>query len=208
MNYIYDIVLNFNRYYYNFFEWNKKDTIINIKKIPLFKVSDRIFNILKYHNANIDNSFINMIKDNTLAYSKSKLDYAFLVSSGKEAIGVLLNETGNVIKRSSLLLDEEEEVLDESHDLEITDIKINKYSKNKILNINRYQKEKKEYLLKYINKENNLINLKYIYYDYYEKEEDSIDIIKNNLINEINNNWNNKLDKLYNTIKMFKKTAQ
>ena len=27
MNFIYDIVLNFNKNYYNFFEWNKKDSI-------------------------------------------------------------------------------------------------------------------------------------------------------------------------------------
>ena len=34
MNFIYDIVLNFNKDYYDFFEWNKKDSVINIKKIP------------------------------------------------------------------------------------------------------------------------------------------------------------------------------
>ena len=28
MNYIYDIVLNFNKEYYNFFEWNKRDNIV------------------------------------------------------------------------------------------------------------------------------------------------------------------------------------
>ena len=32
MNFIYDIVLNFNKNYYNFFEWNKKDNIISVKK--------------------------------------------------------------------------------------------------------------------------------------------------------------------------------
>ena len=28
MNYIYDIVLNFNKEYYNFFEWNKRENTI------------------------------------------------------------------------------------------------------------------------------------------------------------------------------------
>ena len=40
MNYIYDIVLNFNKEYYSFYEWNRKDNIINVKKIPLFLVDN------------------------------------------------------------------------------------------------------------------------------------------------------------------------
>ena len=46
MNFIYDIVLNFNKDYYDFFEWNKKDNIISIKKIPLFFVKNDIFKIM------------------------------------------------------------------------------------------------------------------------------------------------------------------
>ena len=37
MEYVYDIVLNFMDKYYDYYEWKKKDRIINIKKIPLFK---------------------------------------------------------------------------------------------------------------------------------------------------------------------------
>ena len=48
MNYIYDIVLNFNKEYYSFYEWNRKDNIINVKKIPLFLVDNECFNIMKY----------------------------------------------------------------------------------------------------------------------------------------------------------------
>ena len=43
MNYIYDIVLNFNKEYYNFFEWNKRDNIVNVKKIPLIFVYNDTF---------------------------------------------------------------------------------------------------------------------------------------------------------------------
>ena len=40
MNYIYDIVLNFQDNYYNFFEWKNGDVIRNIPKISLYRVSD------------------------------------------------------------------------------------------------------------------------------------------------------------------------
>ena len=43
MNYIYDIVLNFNKEYYNFFEWNKRDNIVNVKKIPLYVMAITIY---------------------------------------------------------------------------------------------------------------------------------------------------------------------
>ena len=103
------------------------------------------------------------------------------------------------------MLDEEEEVLNETSNDSIYNIEIIKSSRNKISFVNRAQKEKKNFLIKYINKENNLTNLKYLYYDYFEKEDDNINNIKKSLINEIKYNWNNKLDNLYETVKIFKK---
>ena len=103
MNYIYDIVLNFNKDYFCFYEWNKKDNIINIKKIPLFVVDDNTFNIMKYDKVVVDSNFIELIKDKTYTYSKNKVSNSTLLSNGKEVIGVLFDNSGNLIKRSSLL---------------------------------------------------------------------------------------------------------
>ena len=79
--------------------------------------------------------------------------------------------------------------------------------KRRIFNINRLEKEKKDFLIRYISKENSLINLKYLYYDYFEKEEQDIDIIKKTLIKEIKYNWNKKFQEFYNTVKMFNKIS-
>ena len=40
MIYIYDIALNFQKNYYQFFEWNRHDKIKNFSKIPIYRVSD------------------------------------------------------------------------------------------------------------------------------------------------------------------------
>lgn len=205
MNYIYDIVLNFNKEYYNFFEWNKKDNIVNIKKIPLFLVNNDTFKIFKYDNIKVSDNFINLIKDKTYTYSRTKIGNASLISNGKEVIGVLFSDKGDLIKRSSLLLDEEDEVLNECINNTIYNIKIVNIKKNRVSLINRSQREKKNFLIKYINKENNLTNLKYLYYDYFEQEDDNFINIKKSLIKEIKDNWNSKLDKFYETVKMFKK---
>ena len=201
---MYDIVLNFNKDYFNFYEWKKNDNIINIKKIPLLVTDYKTFNMLKYDSVKVDTSFINKIKDKAYTYSKNKvINNALLVSNTKEVIGVLFDNDGNLVKRSSLLIDEEEEVLEEIDDYELFKIPIISSKKKKRVDINRIEREKKLFLNNYIEKENNIINLKYLYYDYFEKEEDNILIIKKNLLSKINGNWNNKINSLYTTIKMF-----
>ena len=190
MNYIYDIVLNFNKKYYSFYEWNRKDNIINVKKIPLFLVDNECFNI---------------IRDKTYTYTRSKLGPSLLISNEKEVIAIMFNENGNLIKRSSLTLDEEEEVLDEIVNNEIYNIPIIKHTKVNNDNVTRSIREKRDFLLKYISNEKNDINLKYLYYDYFEKDEDNIKDIKDKLIKEIKNNWNKRLNKFYDTAIIFSK---
>ena len=86
MNYIYDIVLNFNKEYYNFFEWNKRDNIVNVKKIPLFLVNNDTFKMFKYDNVTVSSDFINLIKDKTYTYSRIKIGNTSLITNGKEVI--------------------------------------------------------------------------------------------------------------------------
>ena len=205
MNYIYDIVLNFNKDYFCFYEWNKKDNIINIKKIPFFVVDNNTFNMMKYDKVVVDSSFIELIKEKTYTYSKNKIGSACLISNCKEVIGVLFDNKGNLVKRSSLLIDEEEEVLDEIVNDDIYNINIVSSKKIKREDINRIEREKKLFLNNYIKRENNIINLKYLYYDYFEKEEDDISLIKKKLLDNVNSKWSDKLNSFYETVKIFNK---
>lgn len=205
MNYIYDIVLNFNKDYFCFYEWNKKDNIINIKKIPFFVVDNNTFNMMKYDKVVVDSSFIELIKEKTYTYSKNKIGSACLISNCKEVIGVLFDNKGNLVKRSSLLIDEEEEVLDEIVNDDIYNINIVSSKKIKREDLNRIEREKKLFLNNYIKRENNIINLKYLYYDYFEKEEDDISLIKKKLLDNINSKWSDKLNSFYETVKIFNK---
>ncbi len=207
MNYIYDIVLNFNRDYFNFFEWSRKDCIINIKKIPLFLIDDSSLDILKYDNVVVSEDFISLIRDKTYTYTRNKIGIACLVSNGREVIGVLFNERGCLLKRSSLTLDEEEEVLEEVCSCKSYKIDIVKDTKLKRDDVLRSVREKKSFLIKYINSEKNIINLRYLYYDYFEKDEEDIKIIRNSLIKEIKNNWNKRFNSFYDTVKIFSKIS-
>lgn len=169
MKYAYDIVLNFNFDYYDFYEWNKTDKIINIKKIPLYRVSKDDYNSIKYNDVVIDN----------------KIEDIFLITNTLEVMGVML-KNGRVIKKSSLLLDEEDEILDSMGDIKITEIIFkNNIYKERII-VSRNNIEKKKYIdtfFKNINKNNDEYLLRYIYYDLFNCE-DSIDNIYNTLLNK------------------------
>jgi len=107
MIYIYDIVLNFNKDYFEFFQWKKGDKVINVKKIPAFKISDKDMMILKYNLVQVGHNFLDKIYDLTLFYNKNNnYKYMCLVSNGNESLGLLFDRNGNLLKRSSLIFDE------------------------------------------------------------------------------------------------------
>ena len=200
MNYIYDIVLNFHNNYYNFFEWNRMDKIKNVYKISIYHVKDKDLFDLKYNQIVVSDKLIKKIKEDNPKHKK----ILCLVSNTKTTIGLLFNEDGTLIKRSSLLFEEETEVNLIAKTLPITHIE---YKKNKYIkqnNILRIEKEKKENLKKFIKELKDKSTLKYLYYEYYNKECNNINIIKTNLIKELDTEWNNRKNSLYQIINLIK----
>ena len=70
MSYIYDILLNFNTKYYDFFEWNKNDEITHIKKIPIFKTTSEDFLKIKLNTVKFSENLLNLIENKTEIFKK------------------------------------------------------------------------------------------------------------------------------------------
>lgn len=181
MEYIYDIVLNFHKQYYEFYEWKTTDKIINIKKIPIYKVTTKDYLNLKNEDTTIDRS------------SLPKSNKMFLVASDVEVLGLLLDPSGNVIKKSSLIFEELDDILEDKASFRQIKIeyKINKH--NQVSFLSRASKEKRSYIENYLNSLDLSIDeyiLKYLYYDIYNEEEENVKIIYNKLldlsINDLN----------------------
>lgn len=200
MNYIYDIVLNFQDNYYNFFEWNKEDKIRNVPKILLYKVSDKDIQILKNNKVKVSQKFIELIKNN-----KKNSKNICLVSNGKIALGLLFASDGTLLKRSSLIFEEEEEVIEAIKELEQTNIEYIKNIYIKPQNKLRAEKEKKAKLIEYIKKTTDILTLKYLYYEYYEKEINNPEKIKPALLKELSKDWTIKQNNLYNVVNLLTK---
>ena len=101
MNYMYDILLNFNPQLFEVFEWDINDTITHIRKIPLFKVSNITLHDFINNKIILSDSFLKTIYQKTEYYEKGKikkLDCAFLITDGKLVIAV---ESGKCINYCS-----------------------------------------------------------------------------------------------------------
>ena len=61
------------------------------------------------------------------------------------------------------------------------------------------------YYLNNLNETTDSITIKYLYYEYYEKENDNPNYNKKELLNTLKQEWNNKLDRLYQLVLLLNK---
>lgn len=188
MDYVYDIVLNFQKEYYEFYEWKSSDKIVNIKKIPIYKIKTKDYLNIKNNETTIDKNTIP--KENKM----------FLLTSGFEIIGVLINSNGKIIKKSSLIFEESDDILKDKDEIKYINIKYHIDRINRIVYQSRITKEKLNYLKDYLQKVDKTKDeylIKYIYFEVFNVEEKNTDNAYNKLIELSRNDVN----RLYNAIK-------
>lgn len=208
MNYIYDILVNLNDVAYDFYDWNGKDNIEHIRKIPLFKVKSQMLKELKKDDIILDHMIMDKIKDRTEIFSEDTVEYAqfaSLFSDGLEVIALEFNPQGKVIGRSRLLVDEESEVIEVVN--RINESKIN-YQILKQNFINNFKTRQETEILSYINKElkqienQDLEKIKYLYYECFNEKEDNPEVIMKKMKSELKKNWNKVYPRIYNFFKL------
>ena len=165
MDYIYDIILNFQDKYYEFYEWYPHDKIINVKKIPIYKIPTNDYLNIKKNIAIIDR--------NTLP----KTSKIFLLTNGVEVMGILLDNYGKTVKISSLLFDEADDILKDKDSIKQINIKYRILKRRHLKLISRPNQEKQNYIkhyLKHLDIKKDEYLIKYLYYDIYGTEEENI----------------------------------
>lgn len=208
MNYVYDIVVNFNKDFFDSFEWNRKDNIINIRKTVLFLVDDQCYYDFKVNNVLVCKDFVNKIYNKTECFTSKNvklLNYVCLITNGLECIAIKLNKNGNIIEKSSLLVDEEFDILDSLNDMNIFDIKY------KILNVKNnfsFMTRREKDIENFINfKLSNLSKkdfnkLKYLYFECFNSYINDYSMCLSKIISELKNNFDVLSPKIYNFFKL------
>lgn len=208
MNYIYDVVLNFNDYkdVYDFYEWRKEDNLFYVEKIPIFVVNTFQMEEILFSRIRISNKLLESVRDKTIL-EKGVLDYCFLVTNRERVIGLRFNSSGELIESSYLLLDEEEAVMEEVNGFNMDYLEyeiIDKCDNNVFLT--RKDKFIRNYLLEEIDnlyKNRSYDEINYLYYEIYN-DNCSINNKYKVLINDIKNNYKSCFNKLYEIIELSK----
>ncbi len=210
MKYIFDIILNLHEEFINFFEWEKKDKLLYVKKLPIFCIDNGIFHNIIFNSIKVSKSFLEMI--NYENYSSNlendKYRYMCLLTNKNTVIGVCFDEDGRNILVSDLLIDDQEEILEEIKDNSIIMIDYDLISKKEE---EKFLTRKEINLKKVISREitnlyknNDLSKLAYFYYEYFNIESDDIKLMYNNLISSLENEIDEKHFKIYEILKLSK----
>lgn len=205
MNYYYDLLLNFQDEYYMFYEWDEGDNIEFIKKIPLFHVdtkmiSDTILNIIE-----VDKNLLEQIYEKTRLKQNKTLDYACVISDGKNNIALKFNKQGIIISKSSLLSEDELNINEFIYTITKSKINYQIISRCKLQKETRQELKIKEYLdveIKKIYNKKNYSKLKYLYLEWFDKILDNNEEMYQNMLNKINDKLTFKEYHIYELIKM------
>ena len=204
MNYIYDIYLNLNENLYDFFDWNRNDKIIHIKKMPIIKTSEENIKKLIQSRIIIDNNLLVTIYKKSESWEKTeRLDYTSLFTDGNNIICIQFNDKGISERKSFLLIDEELEILDTVFRISETKFDFKVIKKEPVLFKTRKQVYEEDFVIKELkNIEDKKLN--YIYFECFGKREKN----KRTMINELQDiSKNSKVYKnLYDILKLTSKT--
>ena len=192
MNYNYNIKVNLKDKLINFYEWESKDKITILKKVPIFKVNDKSYEEIINKKIKIEKDFLNKI---------SLSNNTCIFCGDIDTICIKFNNDGLKDKISKLDLVEEKEILDEMLNKQKSKIKYTIIS-----NENTYSyKTRKEIriindIVSYIEKEKNNNDLiDYLYYEWFNKNTNKKDKYVE-LIKSIKENYTEKHNNFYKII--------
>ncbi len=211
MLYIYDILVNFmdgNRIY-EFFEWDYKDIIEHIRKIPAIRVDQKTFRDLLNYEVRVDQEFLRLIKDKTYTY-KEGIEYALIISNLERCYALEFNSRGEIIYKSSLLIDEEDDIIECSRKLDefkigYTLVKQHTLDKDYFTRREEVDRNllKREIISTYENKDYE--KLVYLYEEAYGRDNSDIDEKYKKLINDIDEVFSINLKKIVQIIRLTNK---
>lgn len=207
MIYIYDIVLNLNKELIEYFEWDNNDNIKYIRKMPLYRINNKLMKDIITKNIKIDKNFLSKIYEKSEDVNYKKYKYLTLFTNDSIIVAVLFDEEGNNKLISRMLIEEEDEIIrlgsritKTNIEYEIIENKNIKYS-----NLTREEKQIKQELLTELNvlyNTNKIDKLNYYYFEYFNKINNNKDKVYNELVESLDKSFNDKHVKLYKIIKL------
>ncbi len=205
MKYIYDILLNFqdSSRFVDFFEWDEEDTLEQVKRIPLFRVCFQDMNQFIFSNIKVEESFLNNILKKSIYYDKNKKFTACLFCDLRRVVAIEFAGDGSVLAKSSLLLDEEKDVIHCCKRLKVCRVPYQVLSKGAGSFLTRKEEHCKNYLYHeilslYQNKDE--IKFNYLYEEVFGTDNLSFSDRYQKMMDQLNFSFDKKFLRLYSIV--------
>ena len=206
MIFIYDVVANFNDDLIDFYDWLDTDYLEHIRKIPMIKISEKLYNDFINKKIKVTEEYLNKIKNKTEVFSDNsieKIEYASIITTNGDSFICIFDNSGTIKEQSRLLIDEELEILEIVKGMEYYKLDY-VYVNNHKIKSNLLRKEKLTInkiisILNQINENNNEELLKYLYYEWFLTYPKSSNYY-NKLINDIKKEYTKKHETFLNLI--------
>ncbi len=205
MDYYYDVLLNFQDNYTMFYEWDSEDEINYIKKIPLVHVDAKTLINFISKKIIVDEEFLKLIENKTKLKGNNTLKYTCIFSDGKNSIALEFQDNGEVLSKSSLILEDELNINEFMYNIMLKKINYKIIKDDEINNETRQDLKIKRILKLEINsiyERKEYSKLKYLYLEWFQELLPSIDEMYHNMLNKLNNKLTEKEYSIYELIKM------
>lgn len=200
MIFVYDILINLNDKLFDFYDWNKNDNILHVKKIPVFRVKSNDLINIKKCICNFKQEFVDKIYKKTefFKYNSGRIyNYVCILSDCKEAVVVSLCSDGILKLKSGLLLSDEIEVINLCKNLDLCNVLLTVINDS---NDFCFKTRKEVDIELYIKNELKTINgdkLKYLYFECFNEVNNDRKKMLSRLLFELDNNFYSIYSKIH-----------
>ena len=204
MHYYYDLLVNLDEVAWEFYEWEKKDVILPIKKIPFLRINEKEFKEISAYEGKIEKNWLEPYIGKT-QIKKDKSKNLLLLSTTKNSLAIEINSTGQIISRSKLLIEDENNCNELASSLKETTIPFSSQQKIPLRSDFRQAIKEKNLIkieLKTLKETNNISKCSYLYYEWFNILEDDLSTMLENCLEELKKPYTLKIHKIASLIRL------
>ena len=204
MHYYYDLLVNLDEVAWEFYEWEKKDVILPIKKIPFLRINEKEFKEISAYEGKIEKNWLKPYIGKT-QIKKDKSKNLLLLSTTKNSLVIEINSTGQIISRSKLLIEDENNCNELASSLKETTIPFSSQQKIPLRSDFRQAIKEKNLIkieLKTLKETKNTTKCSYLYYEWFNILEDDLSTMLENCLKELKKPYTLKIHKIASLIRL------
>ncbi len=205
MHYYYDLLVNLDETSWEFYEWDKKDSIIPIKKIPIIRIKEQDFLKIYSYEGQIEEEWLKTYQKKTIIKGNVQNVTMILISSTKNSLVLELADDGKIINRSKLLIEDENNINELATTLKEISIPFKKIKQIKREREFRQALEEKNLIkieLKTLKEKENISKCAYLYYEWFGELETDLDKMIETCLQELKKPYSLKIHEIVSLIRL------